>query len=147
MWVDDETRMSDQSDKSVEEKMAETSEISIDDNGEMMDVEFGRDDTLAKSEGEGGSNPTNKEAPLYAVRRFTIKTESNRNVNEEGLPPGTLIHIPTYSSEAADSVPLRRVGRDPNDEICRMHTLSSLNRIRARLNQVRSICAQKIISR
>jgi hypothetical protein len=115
-WLDDETVMFDEGDKRIEEKMAKTSEINVDDDGDMMDLEFSRDDPIVKSEEEGGGNTTNKEAPIYAVGRFTIKTGSSRNVSQGGNESGSLIGVRPYSSDASNIFSLRRVRTDPNDE-------------------------------
>jgi len=110
MSLDDKTPISDRKNEIIEGTGTERLGISMDNGGEMMDVDFGGNDSFAESDQEDGANV---EAPMEVVEEVVIKRESTANMGDEGHLPRMTAGV---SAEASDSHAVPRVGADPNEK-------------------------------
>ena len=107
MLLDGETPISDRKNEIIEGMGPERLDISPDNNGEMMEVEFDRNDPSAGSDQGYGDNP---ESEIDVVGRFAIKTEPTADVSE-GDRTGDGV-----STEASGSHAMPRVRADANEK-------------------------------
>jgi hypothetical protein len=105
MFLDDETPISDRKNEIIEGNGPERLDISLDNDGEMMDVEFDRNDPSAGSDQGYGADPE-------SVIGVVVKTEPTADVSEGG-------HLPRaadgMSTEASDSHSMPRVRADASE--------------------------------
>jgi len=110
MFLDDETPIGDRKNEIIEGTATERLDISMDNDDEMMDVDFGGNDPSAELDQEDG---VNVEAPIEVVEEVAIKREPTANLSEEGHLPHMTASV---SAEASDSHGVPRVGADPNEK-------------------------------
>jgi hypothetical protein len=110
MLLDGESPTSDRRNEIIEGMGSERLDNSLDNDGEMMDVEFDRNDPSAGLDQGYGANP---ESVIDVIGRFAIKTEPTEDVSEGGHLPRTDDGVPT---EASGNHAMPRVTADANEK-------------------------------